>query len=122
MRKAGLSSPRLYTLGPTSSPATSGYLRLTGKGHAEDGDAAENALPADVADSLQPLPTEEAVLKGGQHNLDRRESRARVRSQRAAWTTGHLATEEVQETCSSLHRGWLTPSYSLDPGSHSVHT
>lgn len=40
------------------------YLRLTGKGHAKDGDAAENALPARVAHSLQPLPAEEAVLEG----------------------------------------------------------
>lgn len=45
------------------------YLRLTGKRHSKDGDAAENALPAQVTHSLQPLPAEEPVVEGGNHNL-----------------------------------------------------
>lgn len=49
------------------------YLRLAGKRHAEDGDAAEDALPAGVANSLQPLPAEEAVLEGRQHDLQPKE-------------------------------------------------
>lgn len=77
-----MSNPRnkqsraLHPSTPSHPSSTQWHLRLTGKGHAEDGDAAENALPADVADPLQPLPTEEAMLEGGQHNLDRGESRA----------------------------------------------
>lgn len=56
------------------------YLRLAGKRHAEDGDAAEDALPAGVANSLQPLPAEEAVLEGRQHNLQPKERKKGLRS------------------------------------------
>lgn len=71
--KRGRPSPRdLLPRGtpPRLRPPGSGrYLRLAGEGHAEDGDAAEDTLPAHVADSPQPLPTEQAVLEGGQHDL-----------------------------------------------------
>lgn len=65
-------TPRPHTNSLRTTAARSGngrYLRLTGKRHAEDGDAAENALPASVTNSPQPLPAEEAVLEGRQHNL-----------------------------------------------------
>ena len=55
-----------WRLGPLGSGR---HLRLAGEGHAEDGDTAEDALPAHVADPLQPLPAEQAVLEGGQHDL-----------------------------------------------------
>lgn len=58
-------------------PRQQQYLRLAGKGHAEDGDAAEDAIPAHVADPLQPLPPEEAVLERGEQNLHERGQRAR---------------------------------------------
>lgn len=87
------------------------YLRLTGKGHAKDGDTAENALPADVADPLQPLPTEEAMLKGRQHDLDQERMRHAGQRQCAALPMRYHAAKEGQGTscCSSLHQSLLTP-------------
>lgn len=76
------------------------YLRLTGKGHAKDGDTAENAFPANVADPLQPLPTKEAMLEGGQHNLDQKESET--------WGQETLYnTAEVQEISKLAYSGSL---------------
>lgn len=57
-------------------PGSGQYLRLAGKGHAKDGDASEDALPAHIADPPQPLPTEEAVLERGQHDLCEEEEAA----------------------------------------------
>lgn len=57
------------TAGTTARAGNGRYLRLTGKRHSKDGDAAENALPAHVTHSLQPLPAEEPVIEGGHHNL-----------------------------------------------------
>lgn len=71
-------------MSPPSTPnihfPTQQYSRLAGKGHAKDGYAAEDTLPADIADPLQPLTSKEAMLEGGQHNLHQGESEAQVRA------------------------------------------
>lgn len=45
------------------------YLRLTGKCHATDRDAAKDAVPPNVNDHVQPLASEEAMFEGGEHHL-----------------------------------------------------
>lgn len=45
------------------------YLRLTGKCHATDRDAAKDAVPPNVNDRVQPLASEEAMFEGGEHHL-----------------------------------------------------
>jgi len=79
--------PQKNSLRTTAASSGNGrYLRLTGERHAEDGDAAKNALPTSVTNALQPLPAEEPVLEGRQHNLQRGErKRVKIQPKATQW-------------------------------------
>ncbi len=75
------------------------YLRLTGKCHATDRDAAKDAVPPNVNDLVQPLAREEAVFEGGEHHLWWRGEQEGYRSSHKDRTEGGRGQREGQWWC-----------------------
>lgn len=98
----------------TARSGKGGYLRLTGKRHAKDGDAAKNALPACVTNFLQPLPAEEAMLEGRQHDLQPREGKGvKIHQECQHWDARQHAAAR-REQCPPSH-GLLSNPPTLYP-------
>lgn len=100
----------------TARSGKGGYLRLTGKRHAKDGDAAKNALPACVTNFLQPLPAEEAMLEGRQHDLQPREGKGvKIQQERQHWMQGSMrqlgeSSARRPMACSQIPRPFTPPT------------